>query len=96
MRRTKLNLQNVLGANFRTLAILALALLASFPAGAERSKKVRKRLDRRKKLLTRWWQPPRAATKGLCSDSWVGRERNHFYRRPRRGRGQPHEFRQDI
>ena len=42
MRRTKLNLQNVLGANFRTLAILALVLLACLPAGAQAQQKGQK------------------------------------------------------
>ena len=42
MRRTKLSLQNVLGANFRTLAILALVLLACLPAGAQAQQKGQK------------------------------------------------------
>jgi Protein of unknown function (DUF2950) len=42
MRRTKLNLRNSLGANFRTLAILAFALLACLPAGAQAQQKGQK------------------------------------------------------
>src|ERR1700689_544346 len=42
MRSTKLNLQNLLGANFRILAILAFALLACLPAGAQAQQKGQK------------------------------------------------------
>ena len=42
MRSTKLNLRNFYGANFRNLAILAFALLACLPAGAQAQQKGQK------------------------------------------------------